>query len=60
MVEALRKAGSDLGGADLDGGFAALAFENASRLGDPGTLSAWDKAGIKIPIRQDSQNERTP
>ena len=57
-MEALRKAGANLGGVDLDGRFATLAFENASRLGDPGLLSAWDMAGIKIPVRQNNQNDQ--
>ena len=51
------KVGANLGGSDLDGGFARLAIKNAMRAGDKTAIRTWAKAGMKISIEQDSHNE---
>jgi len=56
-VDDLVKVGANLGGSDLDGGFARLAIKNAMRAGDKTAIRTWAKAGMKISIEQDSHNE---
>ena len=51
------KVGANLGGSDLDGGFAILAVQNALHAGDQDAVRIWTKAGMKIPTRQDTQKE---
>ncbi|THH17107.1 hypothetical protein EW146_g3638 [Bondarzewia mesenterica] len=53
VVETLLKAGANLGGADVQGGFAALAMENAYRAGDERALNIWVKADAHISNRQE-------
>lgn len=47
-VETLMKAGANLGGSDIEGGFAALAMKKAARVGDQTSLRIWEKAGEHI------------
>jgi len=49
IVDLLVKAGANLGGSDLEGGFVDLAVKRASLSGDQRRLNAWSKTGIKIP-----------
>jgi len=49
VVDNLVKVGANLGGSDLDGGFAMLAVQNALRARDQNAIRIWAKAGMKIP-----------
>jgi lysophospholipase len=49
-VELLVKVGANLGGSDLDGGFATLAVQNALRSGDQNAIGIWKKAGMTADI----------
>lgn len=42
------KAGANLGGSDLEGGYAALAMKKATRTGDQKALMVWEKAGEHV------------
>ena len=42
----LVKAGANLSGADLEGGYVALAVEKAALAGDDAALRIWKEAGI--------------
>ncbi|TDL25044.1 asparaginase-domain-containing protein [Rickenella mellea] len=46
IVETLRKAGGNLGGSDVEGGFASLAVTKAWRSGDEHAVRIWTKAGV--------------
>ncbi|KAI1791688.1 asparaginase-domain-containing protein [Ganoderma leucocontextum] len=48
LVDLLVKAGANLGGADVDGGFVALAVRKATRARDERALRVWKKAGVDI------------
>ena len=51
----LVSAGANLGGADVEG-FASLAVKMALVREDGVALKIWEKAGIRIPDRQQQQN----
>jgi 60kDa lysophospholipase len=53
-VDALIQAGANLGGFDVEGGFAKLAMENALRSGDRTLLSIWYKTGIQGSFKNDT------
>ncbi|KZO95804.1 asparaginase-domain-containing protein [Calocera viscosa TUFC12733] len=46
VVEELRKVGAHLYGADVDGGYAELAYRRARTAGDPEDLRTWQSAGF--------------
>ncbi|KZT57001.1 asparaginase-domain-containing protein [Calocera cornea HHB12733] len=46
IVEVLRKVGAHLYGADVDGGYAELAYRRARAAGDPDDLRTWESAGF--------------
>ena len=48
LVDLLVRAGANLGGADVDGGFVALAVGKAARARDDGALRVWRKAGADV------------
>ena len=48
IVETLRQAGANLGGSDLEGGFAAIEVERAGRRGDTDALRVWNLAGFTV------------
>lgn len=49
VVDTLVKAGANLSGTDVEGGFVSLAIENALRNGDEKAVRIWEKAGAHIP-----------
>ena len=51
----LVSAGANLGGADIEG-FASLAVKMAHVREDNVALKIWEKAGIRIPDRQQQQS----
>jgi len=53
VVENLVKVGANLGGSDLEGGFATLAIQSALHAGDQNAIRIWTKAGMKTPVGQD-------
>jgi hypothetical protein len=54
-VSMLVSAGANLGGADVEG-FASLAVKMALVREDSVALKIWEKAGIRIPDRQQQQS----
>lgn len=48
IVELLVSAGANLGGSDVEGGFADIAVKKALRHGDEGAIEVWQKSGICI------------
>ncbi|KAI8982868.1 L-asparaginase [Trametes punicea] len=48
LVELLVKAGANLGGADVEGGFVALAVKKAMHARDERALRVWKKAGADV------------
>ena len=55
IVSMLVSAGANLGGADVEG-FASLAVKMALVREDSVALKIWEKAGIRIPDRQQQQS----
>jgi len=53
VVDNLVKVGANLGGSDLDGGFAMLAVQNALHARDQNAIRIWAKAGMKMPTEHD-------
>lgn len=53
VVDNLVKVGANLGGSDLDGGFAILAFQSTLHTADKNAIRTWTKAGMKMPFEQD-------
>lgn len=45
IVDLLRQVGANLGGTDVEGGFAALEVKKATQKGDEIALHTWTKAG---------------
>lgn len=48
IVDMLVSAGANLGGSDIEGGFADIAVEKALRRGDKGAIEVWQKSGIRV------------
>ncbi|KAH9848876.1 L-asparaginase [Lenzites betulinus] len=48
LVDLLVKAGANLGGADIEGGFVALAVQRATHARDEQALRIWKKAGANV------------
>ncbi|KAF9653069.1 asparaginase-domain-containing protein [Thelephora ganbajun] len=48
IVDSLVSAGANLGGSDVEGGFADVAIRKALRHGDEGTIQVWQKSGISL------------
>lgn len=48
VVDLLVAAGANLGGSDIEGGFADIAIKNAIRYGDEGAVQVWQKSGISL------------
>jgi lysophospholipase len=48
IVDLLVRAGANLGGSDVEGGYAGVAIEKAIRHGDEGAMEVWRKSGISI------------
>ena len=48
IVDLLVTAGANLGGSDIEGGFADIAIKNAIRHGDEGAMQVWKKSGINL------------
>lgn len=44
----LRQAGANLGGSDIDGGFAEFEAKKAFRWGDESSLAIWTRAGFDV------------
>ncbi len=55
IVSMLVSAGANLGGADVEG-FASLAVKKAHFREDSAALKIWEKAGIRVPDRQQQQS----
>lgn len=47
IVELLRQAGANLGGADIEGGYADLELAKAKQTNDNVTLAIWKRAGFE-------------
>ncbi|KAH9066462.1 L-asparaginase [Lactarius vividus] len=56
IVSMLVSAGANLGGADVEG-FASLAIKRALFREDSAALKIWEKAGVRIPDRQQQQSK---
>lgn len=48
IVDMLRQAGANLGGSDIDGGFAEFEAKKAFRRGDESSLAIWTRAGFDV------------
>ena len=48
IVDLLVSAGANLGGSDIEGGFADVAIRKALRHGDDGAIQVWQKSGISL------------
>lgn len=48
VVDLLVRAGANLGGTDIEGGYAGVAIEKAIRHGDEGAMEVWRKSGISL------------
>jgi len=48
IVDLLVRAGANLGGSDIEGGFADVAIRGALRHGDEGAIEVWKKSGISL------------
>ena len=48
IVEILRQAGANLGGSDVEGGYAALEVTKAAQRADTASLEIWQKAGLNM------------
>lgn len=51
IVDLLVSAGANLGGSDIEGGFAGVAIEKAIRHGDEGAIQVWQRSGISVEKR---------
>jgi lysophospholipase len=59
VVDLLVSAGANLGGSDIESGFADVAIKKAIRHGDQGAIQVWQKSGIGLE-KKDIVNERNP
>jgi lysophospholipase len=59
LVDFLVSAGANLGGTDVEGGFADVAIKKALRNGDEGAIEAWKKSGISLE-KKDIVGKRNP
>jgi len=59
IVDFLVNAGANLGGTDVEGGFADIAIKKALRRGDEGAIEAWQKSGISLE-KKDIVGKRNP
>lgn len=48
VVDLLVSAGANLGGSDIEGGFANVVVEKAIRHGDEGAIQVWERSGISL------------
>jgi lysophospholipase len=48
IVDLLVRAGANLGGSDIEGGFADIAIRKAIQYGDEGAMQVWQKSGISL------------
>jgi len=48
IVDSLVSVGANLGGSDVEGGFADVAIEKALRHGDGGAIHVWQKSGTSL------------
>ena len=48
IVDLLVRAGANLGGSDIEGGFTDVAIKKALRHGDEGAIEVWKKSGISL------------
>lgn len=48
IVDLLVSAGGNLGGSDIEGGFAHVAIEKAVQRGDKGAIRVWQRSGISL------------
>ena len=49
IVDILVKAGANLGGSDVEGGFVPLIFQKAALAHDERAVRIWQKAGADVP-----------
>lgn len=47
-MDLLVRAGANLGGSDIEGGFVDVAIKKALRHGDDGAIRVWEKSGISL------------
>jgi len=48
IVDSLVSVGANLGGSDIEGGFADIAIKKALRHGDERAIQAWKRSGISL------------
>lgn len=53
VVDLLVSAGANLGGSDVEGGFANVVIEKALRHGDEWAIQLWQKSGISLGKKYD-------
>lgn len=59
IVDVLVRAGANLGGADIDGGYVALSVKKARLAMDEQALRVWEKAGARMtrgPVTMERQD----
>jgi lysophospholipase len=59
VVDLLVSAGANLGGSDIEGGFANVAIEKAIRHGDERAMQMWQRSGI-TPEKKHIVREKDP
>ena len=59
VVDLLVSAGANLGGSDIEDGFAYVAIEKAIRNGDERAIQVWQKSGI-TPDKKHIVEEKDP
>jgi len=59
IVDFLVGAGANLGGTDVEGGFADVAIKKALQHGDEGAIEVWQKSGISLE-EKDIAGKRNP
>lgn len=47
-MDSLVRAGANLGGSDIEGGFADVAIKKALQHGDEGAIQVWQKSGTSL------------
>ena len=53
VVDLLVRAGANLGGSDIEGGFADVVVKKALRHGDEWAIQVWQRSGISLEKKPD-------
>lgn len=57
IVDLLVSAGANLGGSDIEGGFADVVIKKALRRGDEWAIQVWQKSGIILEMENAVGND---